>query len=392
MQGTSSEYGRRLPWEDQPGRKKGSAPDSPWAGKGTIQRARQKVLQSTLAKLDRHREKYQVQATRNLACWRAAAKSKRNDTPCTVRVLPGDWGEVTRELTEKYGEMFAVLNMANANFPGGGYADGLSAQEENMFRRTDCHYFVKRCELKHGQPYQGLEYKQAKTDLLNAKHGRVALDMNPRLCLRGPEDGEGWEQGRREIGYAWLGARDVFPFLELRAAAVDLSAESDEDGEAYDHVETKRRCAAQLDTLIDAGVKHCVLSAFGCGAFENPADRVAQAYREALLADGGRGPRAAHFAVVAFAVLSKYDPANYGVFKKAFPNNWHGTSKKPAKKVAATGAKLATRKKANTAKKATTTDAKLASRGVAKVARGKGTTSKAPTKSKVTRVKKIVSK
>ena len=46
---------------------------------------------------------------------------------------------MTLELTRRYGTLFASLNMANAYGPGGGYTHGMVAQEENMFRRTDCH-------------------------------------------------------------------------------------------------------------------------------------------------------------------------------------------------------------------------------------------------------------
>ncbi|HMQ21561.1 MAG TPA: DUF2263 domain-containing protein, partial [Planctomycetota bacterium] len=56
-----------------------------------------------------------------------------------IEVHPGDWGDVTLNVTKAYGERFAVLNMANAYVPGGAYVEGAIAQEENMFRRTDCH-------------------------------------------------------------------------------------------------------------------------------------------------------------------------------------------------------------------------------------------------------------
>lgn len=35
---------------------------------------------------------------------------------------------------------FAMLDMANAYGPGGAYREGAPAQEENLFRRTDCHF------------------------------------------------------------------------------------------------------------------------------------------------------------------------------------------------------------------------------------------------------------
>ena len=45
----------------------------------------------------------------------------------------------------------------------------------------------------------------------------------------------------------------VFPFLELRSAAVDLR-----DGSDFSRAETERRVAAQLDTLIEQGVRPAI--------------------------------------------------------------------------------------------------------------------------------------
>ena len=71
--------------------------------------------------------------------------------------------------------------------------------------------------------------------------------------------------------------------------------------------------AAQLDTLIEGGIKHAVLSAFGCGAFGNPADQVAAIYREEL------EKRSEHFECVAFAIFHPgYGPDNYTPFRDAF--------------------------------------------------------------------------
>ena len=71
----------------------------------------------------------------------------------------------------------------------------------------------------------------------------------------------------------------------------------------------RKRIAAQLDTLRDAGIRYAVLGAFGCGAFRNPGEQVARIYREEILA------RAANFSLVAFAIYSAgYGPANYPPF------------------------------------------------------------------------------
>ena len=53
--------------------------------------------------------------------------------------------------------------------------------------------------------------------------------------------------------------------------------------------------------------------AFGCGAFCNPAEQVASAYKEALTA------RASQFDVIAFGIFhAGYGPDNYTPFAEAF--------------------------------------------------------------------------
>ena len=92
-------------------------------------------------------------------------------------------------LTREFGETFACLNMANAQCPGGGYVEGCIAQEENMFRRSDCHFSIDQSEMdtKRGSYVPGMQA------LLNAADGRVYLDVQrPRVCIRGAEDPSLW--------------------------------------------------------------------------------------------------------------------------------------------------------------------------------------------------------
>jgi uncharacterized protein (TIGR02452 family) len=75
----------------------------------------------------------------------------------------------------------------------------------------------------------------------------------------------------------------------------------------------RSRISAQLDTLIEQGIRHVVLGAFGCGAFQNPAESVAEIYREHI------SSRRAVFAVIAFAIYNAgYGPDNFRPFSNVF--------------------------------------------------------------------------
>lgn len=265
---------------------------------GPVFARRRQVLRETVARLsDGGRRHYATLAQENVARWaREAVAGPQSAEGPRVRVVPLDWGVATAELTRETGRCCAVLNMANAYSPGGAYIEGTAAQEENLFRRSDCHEAVSHADLDVRKE----RYLPEVTALLSARDGRVYLDTeSPRVCLRGPE-----ERGRADLGYEWLADAEVFPFFELRAAALDLRG-----GRRFDEAEARRRIEAQLRTLEHAGVRYAVLSAFGCGAFENPADRVARLYRDALRTHG------AALREVVFAIYAPgYGPDNYTPF------------------------------------------------------------------------------
>ena len=79
------------------------------------------------------------------------------------------------------------------------------------------------------------------------------------------------------------------------------------------HYEFEVSDAAQLDTLVEGGVRHAVLGAFGCGAFQNPAIEVAFLYQQEL------DRRLEHFERVAFAIFDAgYGPDNHSPFAAVF--------------------------------------------------------------------------
>lgn len=260
---------------------------------------RREVLRETLQAFGRYRypTAFHQAAAANVERWKCSTPARASAGQ--VLVLPGDWGAVTRELSERFGACFAVLNMANAYFPGGAYGEGAPAQEENLFRRTDCHFHVEREELNE----DGRTYNPGMSRLLQGLDGRVYLDTTrPRVCVRDQEVKED-----ANLGYAWLATDDIFPFFELRASAQDLR-----NGAAFDPHRARRTIKAIFATLAAAGIKHAVLSALGCGAFRNPASEVAAIFRDELICAAGQ------FQVVAFAIHSPgYGHDNFTVFAEA---------------------------------------------------------------------------
>lgn len=260
--------------------------------------ARRAVLRDTIQAFEQCPEgHYQDLASANLARWARRRSASASDA--LVLVVEEDWGTLAARLTEQFGVTFAILNMANAYVPGGGYVGGSAAQEENMFRRTDCHFTINSTNYDAASD----RYQPAMTRLLEAANGRVFLDVDSKIvCIRGAED-----LSQSDLGYRWLGNDEVFGFYELRSAAVDMS----ESGE-FDDREMRRRVVAQFDTLRSHGVRHAVFSAFGCGAYGNPADKVASIYRDEILRQWDE------FSVLAFAINDPgYGPRNLVPFEKA---------------------------------------------------------------------------
>ena len=129
-------------------------------------------------------------------------------------------------------------------------------------------------------------------DLVSGKNGWVYLSPTPLVCIRGREEYD----DTTSLGYAFLPSDQIFSFLELRSAAVDRSKKR-KPSHARDLSDMEKRVEAQFTTLLANGVRHVVLSAFGCGAFNNDPSDIAWVYKQAV--ERHRGS----FAVIAFAIF-----------------------------------------------------------------------------------------
>ena len=173
--------------------------------------------------------------------------------------------------------------MANAYYPGGAYGEGAVAQEENMFRRSDCHFAVRAEQLAQ----DGRTYNNEMIDLLSARTARSTLTSRILASV--------FEVQKTELSLildtlGWMMLM-CFPSSN-RACRRRTSATVS----VFSPLEAQRRIAAQLDTLIAHQVRYAVLGAFGCGAFRNPSAAVAKLYREEIERRSGHfaAPRLRH--------------------------------------------------------------------------------------------------
>lgn len=173
-----------------------------------------------------------------------------------------------------HGESIVVLNMASHKRPGGGVLTGAPAQEEDLFRRTNLFQF------------------------LNPKHypmnvGDGFLSKGISVCY-GPES----------QGFA--------PYTSDECFCIDvmtIPAPVAENGET-DHALMQKviRLACQTSAAYDVAI----LSAFGCGAFRNDPEVVADIFEEELQLASAR---LTEFAILPLGERGK---CNLEVFRSVF--------------------------------------------------------------------------
>jgi len=267
---------------------------------------RKKILRETVFLLSYNTvSAWKQVAITNLERWkleRTDLRSLRNVTAenGVYQVMELDWGDCTQRLTKLYGEVFAVLNFANAYSPGGGYQHGAGAQEENIMRRTNLHFELKPVHMQH----QNRQYTNEFSKVLNAENTDNLIHMHwdknsPDFVFRASED----------CDYEILAKEDFFPFAELRGAALDLRHCRLSENEIRQ--DCRRRIRAQLNTLIKNQIRHVVLGAFGCGVFGHDPHMVASIYVEEIKAVR------TSFDVIAFAII--LSPNNLDAFTTTLP-------------------------------------------------------------------------
>ncbi len=189
------------------------------------------------------------------------------------------------------GKHIAVHNFASATHPGGGVTQGSRAQEECLCRCSTL-YPVLRADRFQAAFYQ---YHRAKpgtfyTDRTLYSPGILVVKTDEDLPRRIPE------AQRFSVDVITCAAPN------LRTGTRRLTQEA----LLQMHVQRARH---MLAAAASQGPEVLILGAFGCGAFQNPPEIVAKAYRQVLTEMDGIFP------TVEFAVYcAPGDSANYDTF------------------------------------------------------------------------------
>jgi len=176
-----------------------------------------------------------------------------------------------------------VLNMASWTHPGGGYLSGAGAQEESLFRRTN--YFQHLVNPDHLPQEKPFHYPIPEFG---------AIYSPDAVIFRASE-------------------KDRYRLLEapIEMAFIAIPAYHDPpivDGRLTD--DYARRTRKKIDGILTTAAHFhhdaIVLSAFGCGAFKNPPQHMAELFKEAI--------QARYLPVFKQIVFAIFDDHNAGKF------------------------------------------------------------------------------
>lgn len=211
--------------------------------------------------------------------------------------------EAAVNLCQKYpDDKVAVLNFASATNPGGGVTRGSSAQEESLCRCSTLYPVLTVSRMwRDFYQYHRAQHNQRYTDRCVYSPGIVIVKTDTSLPKR--LDKKDWQT----VDVITCAA----PNLRLLSNQ-DQSQPQQPPVDDKELLEIHKRRARNILGLAAANkVDHLVLGAFGCGAFQNNPEIVAQAYNEVINELG------CYFSTLYFAVYcTSRNTTNYDTFKR----------------------------------------------------------------------------
>lgn len=194
-----------------------------------------------------------------------------------ISVVDGDCVQVAKDFVAQ-GEKVCMLNMASKWKPGGGVFKGKTAQEEHLCRLSNLYLFLSSEKYPLGDDCCLLS--QNVTFFKDVDHSKL---KKPWKC-------------------------DI-----ISIAAFQVAKASDFSEKKYEG--TVEKIKLMLSAAKKTNCSVLVLSAFGCGAYQNPNDQVAKAFYQVLVAQGW-GKK---FSKIVFAIIDdKNSNENLKVFKDQF--------------------------------------------------------------------------
>ena len=198
----------------------------------------------------------------------------------------------------------AVLNMASFHTPGGGVLKGSSAQEEDIFRRSNIFKSLYQFSSI------GLEFG------IEQREERYPLQMNfggiytPSVTVF---------KGGKDVDYQLL--EEPFHVDVITLAAVKNPPLDNGKIVSWAEITIKNKIKQILDIALENGNDSLVLSAFGCGAYGTPPEQMAMLFADVLASEEYQGLfKVIHFAIIDLpSTNGQHNPnGNIVPFKKVF--------------------------------------------------------------------------
>lgn len=224
-----------------------------------------------------------------------------------ILVQKGDCLAKAEELVQQ-GYHPAVLNFASAGHPGGGVQTGARAQEETICRRSTLTRSIFSMDAKYASQYG--------YPLFDGNHYPLTTSLDFSM-IYSPE-----VTVFRGAGQDYTLMEQPFNIAVITNAALNLrgrhSMRLTPDGHMPDEAKdiTRNKIRAILRVGLVKGHDSLVLGAFGCGAFCNPPQEMAQLFKEVMEESEFKD----RYRLILFAILSDHNDksSNFQAFESVF--------------------------------------------------------------------------
>jgi uncharacterized protein (TIGR02452 family) len=224
-----------------------------------------------------------------------------------ILVQKGDCLAKAEELVQQ-GYHPAVLNFASAGHPGGGVQTGARAQEETICRRSTLTRSIFSMDAKYASQYG--------YPLFDGNHYPLTTSLDFSM-IYSPE-----VTVFRGAGQDYTLMEQPFNIAVITNAALNLRGRHamrlTPDGHMPDEAKdiTRNKIRAILRVGLVKGHDSLVLGAFGCGAFCNPPQEMAQLFKEVMEESEFKD----RYRLILFAILSDHNDksSNFQAFESVF--------------------------------------------------------------------------